>query len=256
MTENAAPLHIDNLTKRYDKNASPALNGASFTVAQGEIFGLIGLNGAGKTTLIKIILDLLDPDTGAAAFFGVPAKRKEARRAISYLPEKFQPGHLLKGKEFLALQLSFYGKPYNKDKAEEYCRALDLPPEALNKRITAYSKGMGQKLGLISAFLSEAPLLILDEPMSGLDPKARKMLKDALLNYRASGKTVFFSSHILADVAEICDNVAIVHRGKIVDNAPPADIIDRLCPDGTLEDAFLRAIAAGEENVFNAADAA
>ena len=235
------PLTIENVSKRYGKKS--VLDDVGFTVEKGEAFGLIGLNGAGKTTMIKIMLDLCDPDKGCASFFGEPATKWRARRALSYLPEHFRPSQSLKGKEFLALQLSFYGKKYNAEQAEDYCRKMDLPIEALHRRTAKYSKGMGQKLGLIACFMCDAPLLILDEPMSGLDPRARILLKKLLLESKEKGKTVFFSSHILADVAEICDRIAILHDGKIAFEGKPAQCVESY-KGSDLEDAFMKSIAA------------
>jgi len=235
------PLKIEGVNKSYGKKT--VLRDVGFSVQKAEAFGLIGLNGAGKTTLIKILLDLCDPDTGSASFFGEPATKWRARRALAYLPEHFRPSQLLKGKEFLALQLSFYGKKYDSALAESYCEKLDLPIEALHRKTSKYSKGMGQKLGLIAAFMCGAPLLVLDEPMSGLDPKARILLKKLLLESKAAGKTVFFSSHILADVAEICDRIAILHDSAIAFCGTPESCVT--AHNGAdLEDAFMKTIAA------------
>ena len=154
------------------------------------------MNGVGKTTLIKIILDLLDQDHGEVEIFGVSRVLPESRKKICYLPEKFQPSQHLKGAEFVKFVLDFYGKKYNPEKAKKVCENLDLKFEVLKQKVTKYSKGMTQKLGLLAVFLSEADLVILDEPMSGLDPKARIALKKELIAYKKSGKTIFFSSHI------------------------------------------------------------
>ncbi|MET0155790.1 MAG: ABC transporter ATP-binding protein [Rickettsiales bacterium] len=235
------PLTISGVHKRYGKK--PVLRDVGFSVEKGEAFGLIGLNGAGKTTLIKIMLDLCDPDAGAATLFGEPATRWRSRRNLAYLPEHFRPGQQLKGKEFLSLQLSFYGKKYDAERAESYCDRLDLPRDALYRRTAKYSKGMGQKLGLVAAFMCDVPLLVLDEPMSGLDPKARMLLKKLLLESKAKGKTIFFSSHILSDVAEICDRIAVLHNGSVVFCGTPGECVSSYA-GSDLEDAFMNAIAA------------
>jgi ABC-2 type transport system ATP-binding protein len=236
-----APMTAAGISKSY--GGKRVLSDVGFTAESGEIFGLIGLNGAGKTTLIKIMLDLCVPDSGSASFFGVPARKTESRKRLAYLPESFRPARLLKGKEFLSVQLSFYGKKYDPAKAASACEELGLPSAVLDKKIGSYSKGMGQKLGLASAFLTEAPLLILDEPMSGLDPQARILLKKALLRCREQGRTVFFSSHILADVAEICGRVAVLHEGRTVFCGAPSACIAHYRGEH-LEDAFMKAIAA------------
>ena len=186
----ANPLDIVNVTKHYGSHR--VLDNVSLSLAPGELFGLIGLNGVGKTTLIKIILDLTRPDTGSVTLFGEDCKDARARRHICYLPEKFQPSRYLRGHEYLSLCLSYFRRPFDIAKAREEAVLLDLEPDKLESKVRAYSKGMGQKLGLIGAFLVDAPFLILDEPMSGLDPKARILLKDRLLACKAQGKNGFF----------------------------------------------------------------
>lgn len=237
-----APLTVESLRKSY--GAQTVLDGISLSLAPGEIFGLIGLNGAGKTTLIKILLNLAAADSGEASFFGVPCTQARARQAISYLPEKFSPAQNLRGMEYLSLALSYYGRRLDRDAARALALALDLDPAVLPRMVRSYSKGMGQKLGLVGALLVDLPLLILDEPMSGLDPRARIALKQALLVSKAAGKTIFFSSHILSDIEEICDRIAIIHGGRIVYLGPAKAFVPSQRAD-TLERAFLQAISAG-----------
>jgi len=238
---NNIPLEILSVAKGFKhKNV---LNDISFSVMQGEVFGLIGSNGVGKTTLIKIMLDLLDADKGSVKFFGNTHKEPASRQNLSYLPEKFTPSAFLKGHEFLSLALSFFGKKFDYDDAKARAKQFDLDPSVLDHRLGKYSKGMGQKLGLLSVFMTEAPLLILDEPMSGLDPSARIQLKDLLVDYGKQGKTVFFSSHILADIEEICHRIAVIDSGKLIYVGKPVDFIGLYKAD-TLERAFLNAIKA------------
>ncbi len=236
-----APLHIHNISKTFKQHC--VLSEASFIVEEGEIFGLIGLNGVGKTTLIKIILDLLRADSGMVSFFGQDAKKPQSRRHISYLPEKFFPSPLLTGEEFLTLALAYYRKTLAFGVMEEKAGALGLMPGTLKKTVGKYSKGMAQKLGLLSMFLSEAPLLILDEPMSGLDPSARIQLKDELSAYSRAGKTVFFTSHILADIHEICDRIAVLHGGKIGFVGTPHEFVHQYKAEN-LERAFIQSLEA------------
>jgi ABC-2 type transport system ATP-binding protein len=212
----------------------------AFALHAGEVFGLIGLNGAGKTTLIKAVLGLSRPD-GTVRIFGRPAGPPASRAHLAYLPEKFQPSPLLKGWEFLSLTLGYYGKVLDRQMALELCRGLDLDTAALDRSGRTYSKGMGQKLGLLGTLLTGLPLLILDEPMSGLDPKARILLKDRLLALRETGTTVFLSSHILVDLEEICDRVAVIHQGRLIYLGTPADLIAQQ-GGVSLERAFLSAI--------------
>ncbi|MBU6338600.1 MAG: ABC transporter ATP-binding protein [Rickettsiales bacterium] len=235
------PLKISEISKSFGDRV--VLNKVEFSVKKNEIFGFIGLNGMGKTTLIKIILDLLDQDHGEVEIFGVSRVLPESRKKLCYLPEKFQPSQHLKGEEFLKFVLDFYKKKYNPKKAQKICENLDLRFEVLKQKVTKYSKGMTQKLGLLAVFLSEADLVILDEPMSGLDPKARIALKKELIAYKNSGKTIFFSSHILSDMDEICDSIAVLNDAKIVYEGTPQGFKNKHKED-SLEKAFLKEIKA------------
>jgi ABC-2 type transport system ATP-binding protein len=232
------PLKISQISKTFLK---PVLREVSLAVQHNEIFGFIGLNGQGKTTLIKIILDLLDQDEGQVEIFGVLRELPKAREKICYLPEKFQPSIHQKGEEFLKFVLDFYGKKFDSEKARQVCLNLDLSFEVLKQKISKYSKGMTQKLGLLATFLSEAEIVILDEPMSGLDPKARIALKRELIAYKNSGKTIFFSSHILSDMDEICDSIAVLNDSKIVYHGSPKSFKDKHRED-SLDKAFLKQI--------------
>ena len=241
----ALPLVVDNINKSYGSHH--VLDGISFDLKPGEIFGLIGLNGAGKTTLIKILLDLANADGGSARIFGEPCTHVKARSQLSYLPEKFSPSRYLKGSEHLALALSYYGKKLDLDAARTLAADLDLDPSVLTRKVGGYSKGMGQKLGLIGAFMVDQPFMILDEPMSGLDPRARIKLKDVMLREKAKGKTLFFSSHILSDIDEICDRICIIHDRKLVYLGTAAEFKPTF-QEQSLERAFLKAI--GEQGVL------
>lgn len=239
-----SPLKIKNLKKSFGD--SVVLDDISFELKNNEIFGLIGLNGAGKTTLIKIILDLLEADSGNIEILGTSSKLTKSREKLRYLPEKFQASTMLKGKEFLKIFNNF-DKTYNPSKEEfeketfKLADLLALDKKALNLKVSKYSKGMGQKLGLISTFLGNSELIVLDEPMSGLDPKARIFLKKLLLDSKKNKKSVFFSSHILADIDEICDRVGVLYNGKIVFLGTPSDL-KKKHSETSLEKAFLREI--------------
>ena len=242
----SSPLVVDAVSKSYGSHQ--VLRDISFALKPGEIFGLIGLNGAGKTTLIKILLDLADADSGQARMFDEPCESVKARELISYLPEKFSPSRYLKGYEHLALALSYYGKKLDMEKARQLAVDLDLDPDVLARKVGSYSKGMGQKLGLIGAFMIDQPFMILDEPMSGLDPRARIKLKDTMLAAKAAGKTLFFSSHILSDIDEICDRIGIIHDSKLVYLGTAAEFKPTF-KEESLERAFLRAI--GEKTTIS-----
>ncbi len=236
-------LEISNISKVFfAKNEQKlVLDDVSFAVKENEIFGFIGLNGMGKTTLIKIILDLLDEEEGEIKIFGHKKILPLARKRVCYLPEKFQPSPYLKGIEFLQFVLDFYGKKLDLEQAMVFCENLDLNFKVLNQKVTKYSKGMTQKLGLIATFLSAADLIILDEPMSGLDPRARINLKKELIKYKNLGKTIFFSSHILSDMDEICDSIAVLHDAKINFCGHPLEFKQRHQED-SLDKAFLKEI--------------
>jgi ABC-2 type transport system ATP-binding protein len=232
------PLVVDGLSAGYGKKT--VIHDIRFSVNPGEIFGLIGLNGAGKSTLIKAVLGLGQAQ-GKSSIFGVPSGPAASRADLAYLPEKFQPSPLLKGWEFLSLTLAYYGRKLDRDVAARLCANLDLDPAALDRSGKTYSKGMGQKLGLLGTMMIGLPLLILDEPMSGLDPRARIMLKDRLIDYRAQGHTIFFSSHVLSDIEEICDRIAIMHEGRLIFIGTPGDLIAQ-AGKSNLERSFLAMI--------------
>lgn len=234
-----SPLLVQDIHKSYGKQK--VLENIGFSLNEGEIFGLIGLNGAGKTTLIKIMLDLITCENGGIEIAGISAKNINARRNLSYLPEKFQPSRYLKGIEYLELALSYYGKTLDKNAARKKAFELDLDPDVLGSRVGSYSKGMGQKLGLVGAFLVDASFLILDEPMSGLDPSARIKLKNELLTNKQAGKTIFFSSHILSDIDEICDRIGVINDGKLCFIGTPKAFKEKM-QEVSLEQAFLRVI--------------
>jgi ABC-2 type transport system ATP-binding protein len=227
------------LTKRY--GALRALDGVELAVARGEAFGLVGANGAGKTTLIKCLLDLAAPDAGTRELFGVPASRPESRRRVAYLPERFVPPHYLRGEEYLRISLGLAGEPYDAARVAAMLDALELEPSVLGRPVRALSKGMTQKLGLAGCFLPSRDLVMLDEPMSGLDPAARVAVKGVLRRLHAEGRTLFFTSHVLADVEELCSGIAVLDRGAVRFRGPPA----ALCAstgEPRLEAAFMRCI--------------
>ena len=233
-------LRFDTVTKRYG-GGPLVLDQISFDVRPGEFFGLAGVNGAGKTSLIKCLLDLADFATGQISIFGESSTRFKARRRLAYLPERFIAPHYLSGRSFLKMMASLHGHAHDEAEALAMFGQLDLEASALSRPVRAFSKGMTQKLGLAAAFLARRELMILDEPMSGLDPKARARVKDRLFALRDNGGTLFFTSHALADVEEICDRIAILHEGHIAFLGAPRDlIIDTGAP--TLERAFLHVI--------------
>lgn len=233
-------LKVSNIYKQFQDKI--ILDDINISVKKNNIYGFIGLNGQGKTTLIKIIINLLDADNGDILINNISSSLPKARKKLFYLPEKFQPSLYLSGYEFLKFALGFYDKKLNYDKCHKLCENIELDIKALKKNIKKYSKGMIQKLGLLALFLSEADFVILDEPMSGLDPKARINLKKEFLSYKNLGKTVFFSSHILSDIDEICDEIAILNNSKIIYEGTPKSFKAAQKEDN-LDNAFLKAIS-------------
>lgn len=248
MTQEQPVLSITSVSKSYGQKK--VLEDVSLSLQNGELFGLIGLNGVGKTTLIKIVLDLVKAGSGSAMIHGIESGKTASRQNVAYVPEKFQPSRYLTGKEFLSLSASYYRKPLDMDRAVELAQSLALDADALQRKVGSYSKGMGQKLGLLAACMTDQPLLILDEPMSGLDPKARILLKQLMLDMKAKGRTVFFSSHILADIDEICDRIGVIHDTSLIYDGTPAAFKQKH-GDASLEVCFLNAI-----NGHSAKDAA
>lgn len=206
-------IEIAGLSSRY--GGTDVLEDITLEVREGEILGLVGLNGAGKTTLLKAILMLVAPVAGSVHLFGQPHDQPGSRAQLAYLPEKFQPPSHLSGHDFVRLSLAFYGQRGRRQATCVLAEQLELDPAALRRPIRSYAKGMAQKLGILAALLAERPLLILDEPMSGLDPKARILLKRQLAAARARGRTILMSSPILADHDELCDRVAVLHGGRL-----------------------------------------
>ncbi|MDZ7751816.1 MAG: ABC transporter ATP-binding protein [Gammaproteobacteria bacterium] len=220
------------------------LAGLDLAVREGECFALVGVNGAGKTTAIKTLLDFSRPDAGTVAICGEPSHQPRARRHLAYLPERFTPPHYLSGRDFLHTMCRLHGVAFDPARVSALFEALALDASALDKPVRSFSKGMAQKLGLAMCFLSERPLLVLDEPMSGLDPQARALVKRHLQALRQQGRTLFFSTHLLADVEALCDRLAILHHGRLQFLGTPAACRDRYhAPD--LEAAFLSCIADG-----------
>lgn len=238
-SESSAALAAEGLTKRY--GARRALDGVSLRVRPGESAGLVGGNGAGKTTFLKCLLDLCAPDAGRATLFGVDSRQARSRSRLAYLPERFVPPYYLLGREFLAMTLSLAGSSYREEQARSVAAELELDPQALERPVRQLSKGMTQKLGLAACFLQERDLYILDEPMSGLDPAGRLAVKAVLARLHAAGRALLFTSHVLADVEQICGTIAVLDGGRLRYHGEPADLC-RQAGEDNLERAFLRCV--------------
>ncbi|MEX2209108.1 MAG: ABC transporter ATP-binding protein [Myxococcota bacterium] len=197
--------------------AVEAVRGIDLSVASGEIFGFIGPNGSGKTTTIKILTGLMMPTAGEAWLHGLPVTDPQSRARLGFLPEGTFFHDYLSGREFLDFHGALLGIPkaVRRERIPRLLARVGLSG-AEDRQIRRYSKGMRQRAGLAQALVNDPDLVILDEPMSGLDPIGRKDVRDLILSLRDEGKTVFFSSHILEDAEVICDQVAIILNGKIV----------------------------------------
>ncbi len=232
-------VRVHALVKRYGKLV--ALDGVDLAIERGAAFGLVGANGAGKTTLLRCLLDLAAPDGGTVEIFGCAARHPAARRRLAYLPERFQPPHYLRGEEFLRAMLELMGDRYDGAAAGALCAELELERDALARPVRALSKGMTQKLGLAACFLARRDLYVLDEPMSGLDPAARVAVKSVLRRLAGEGHTLLFTSHVLADVEELCSSIAVLHRARLRFHGAPRLLCSRTGEAG-LERAFMKCI--------------
>ena len=208
------------LTKVYGKHIgrrrTRSLDALDLTVHRNEVFGFLGRNGAGKTTTIKLFCSLLRPTRGEAYVLGENVRRPAARRAIGYLPENPYFYEYLTPRE----TLDFYGHLHGvsaEERAHEWERLAELLDlhSMRDQRVRGFSKGMRQRLGFAVALVGNPEVLILDEPMTGLDPLERRRIRKAILSLRDEGKTIFFSSHVLGDVEQICDRVGILVKGKL-----------------------------------------
>lgn len=241
MTKHPA-LDISSVHANY--GGPSVINDITFSVMQGETYGLIGLNGAGKTTLLKTILGLKQQSSGSISLSSFTAGSAQAKKEVGFLPERFDPPWFLNAYEFIDFTMSLYGRKAVREEIDSMAVKLGLNVAFLPKRAQTYSKGMRQKLGLMTTFLTGCPLLILDEPMSGLDPLARSQVKSLMIEAKKEGRTIFLSSHILSDMEELCDRVAVLHSGTIRFIGKPSEL---LASSGcsTLENAFLGLINEG-----------
>ncbi|MCM0083474.1 ABC transporter ATP-binding protein [Geomonas sp. Red32] len=205
-----------------------ALKNLSLTVGQGEIFGFLGPNGAGKSTTIKTLMGLIEPSAGSACIMGIDISSPKARRRVGYLPENPAFYDYLSAEEYLA----FVGTTFGLDpellakRSEEVLKQLELW-EARKRPMRSYSKGMVQRVGLGQVLIHDPDVCILDEPMSGLDPVGRALVKEIMLDLKKRGKCVFFSTHIIADVESVCDRVGIILKGELQSVERVEDIMTR-----------------------------
>jgi len=238
MGEGAA-VRIDALVKRY--GARVVLDRVDLSIREREAFALVGSNGAGKTTLIRCLLDITAYDDGRIEIFGVGARRPAARARLAYLPERFMPPHYLTGIEFLRGLAALAGATYDAARSAALLAEFELEAGALERPVRTLSKGMTQKLGLAACLALERELYVLDEPMSGLDPAARVAVKSVLQRLTREGRTLFFTSHVLADVDELCSSIAVLERARLRFRGTPQALCARY-GEPSLERAFMRCI--------------
>ena len=223
MTDSAV-LSINNLSKTFRvgfwRKKVEAVRDVSFEVRSGEIFGLVGPNGAGKTTTMKMITGLIYPDAGGVEVFGHSSLTTESRRKLGYLPEGPYFYEHLTASELLRYYGHLHGMSGAKldGRVDELLDRVGLT-DARDRQLRKFSKGMRQRAGIAQALINDPELVILDEPQSGLDPVGRKEVRDLIYELREQGKTVVFSSHILVDVEAVCDRVAILQAGELVEVA-------------------------------------
>jgi ABC-2 type transport system ATP-binding protein len=239
---------LSNVTKFYRRShlgkltVSRGIEDVSFSLRKGEVFGLLGLNGAGKTTTIKLLLGLLFPTKGETRIFGVPLPNREIMRRVGYLPELPMLYKYLTVGELLSLygSLSDLTPAQTRERSARVIAEIGLAPHQ-HKHLKEYSKGMLQRAGLAQVLLHDPDLLILDEPVSGLDPLGLKEMRQLLIQQNEAGKTIFFSSHIISEAEKICHRVGILNQGHL------SRILDRKeweGRDGRLEELFMETIHA------------
>lgn len=232
-------LKLDNLTKEFYRQAGTfsAVDQLSLEVKKGQIFGFIGLNGAGKTTTIKMIVGLLFPDKGQSFWNKKDSTDVLTKKEIGFMPEQPKFHRHLKSAEVLRYVCELFEiSPEKIDKkVEQSLKKVGLDADG-QTAVKNFSKGMSQRLGFACATINDPKLLILDEPLDGLDPIGRAQFKKLILEQKKLGTTVFLSSHILSDIDEICDEIAVIDKGKLVFSGQPKQLRNKA---KSLEDAFV-----------------
>jgi ABC-2 type transport system ATP-binding protein len=229
-------IRIENITKTYaTKEKHTVVNNLSLTIKEGTVFGFLGPNGAGKTSTIKMLVGLSKPTSGTISILGGTPDDIAVRKHIGFMPESPAFYLYLTGYEFLEFVANIFGIKFPRHRIETVLQEVDLM-HACHRQIRTYSKGMLQRIGIAQALLHDPELIFLDEPMSGLDPVGRKLIKDLMIELKAAGKTIFFNTHILSDVEAICDRFGIIIDGSLV-----ADMqVDELTE--SLEDFFMKKV--------------
>ncbi|PID53383.1 MAG: ABC transporter [Micrococcales bacterium] len=224
-------LQADQLTKRFGTRV--ALRGVTLHVEPGEVVGLLGPNGAGKSTTVKIVSGLVKPSSGSARLFGQPSSSPAARRRLGYLPELFRFPDWMTGEQVLRLHAELAGvtPAQRSNRVGQVLERVGLGARGKD-RVRGYSKGMSQRLGLAQALVGKPELLLLDEPTSAMDPVGRREVRDLVAELRSEGVAVLLNSHLLSEVEQVCDRVAVVDHGRMRFEGRLADLVGRR---GTLE---------------------
>ncbi len=238
--EGAIMLKLTNLTKVYENNNKKAVDNINLSIKQGEIFGFLGPNGAGKTTTIRMIAGILDITEGEISINGFDIEKEpiKAKSSFTLVPDHPDIFDSISGIEYLNFIADMYevSTEVRKEKIEKYTKAFEIYND-LTQSIKSYSHGMKQKLLVTGALLPEPRILILDEPLGGLDPRSARNLKNIMREHCQNGGTVFFSSHVLEVVENLCDRIAIINKGKIIACDELKNLKEN--PDTTLEELFL-----------------
>ena len=214
----------------------------SLDVAAQQYYAIAGVNGAGKSTLIKLVLDLIRPQPGGKIrVFELDNSDPQCREKLAYLPEKFDVKKNISGRQYLDFISAVYHQKPDSRNIADLAERLDFPLDRLHSRVGGYSKGMVQKLGLLSCFMLERPLIILDEPLSGLDPRARYHFKELMQSLKAREHTVLYSTHLLADAEDLCDRFGILHDGEMKYQGTPQECMQLYQAD-SLEKAYIKCI--------------
>ena len=241
-------VELKNVTKRY--NEIIAVDNVNLKIGSGEIFGLLGPNGSGKSTTLKMLLGLVQPDEGSVTVLGMPVRQDPValKRMVGYVPEAPRLYEFLTGVEYLDFIGDVYGMQpeEKKSRINEYLRALQLEGRE-GDMINSYSEGMKQKITLISAFLHRPKLLIMDEPLNGLDPRSARIVKDFLQELKRQGVTAILSTHVLEIAQAMCDRIGIMYRGKLLALGNMSELRQMaMMPDSGLEDIFLKLTGTGD----------
>lgn len=231
--ESGPAIQIKQLQKVYRtgfwmNQTIESLKSCTLTVYRGETFGLLGQNGAGKTTLLKTLLGIVRPSGGTGRLLGEPLGQRQVKQRLGYLPENAYFYDYLTGWEFLEYAAGLFEIPYSvqRRRIPELLDMVGLDlATAKKKQLRQYSKGMLQRVGMAQVLINDPELIFLDEPMSGLDPLGRYQLREIILSLKAAGKTIFFNSHVLSEVEQICDRIGILDRGELICEGALAELL-------------------------------